>query len=99
MAPICMSSLMTTPSQPSCSRRMPVIVGRDRVAGCSPSNRPLKMCAVSTASGSRCETSAANGSSSVSLHTSVTSTTPAWVSPVALPCPGKCLMAEPTPRS
>ena len=89
---------MTARSNPRSPRSSPSTVAFDSDAGWAGSSVALKMWAVRTASGSPSPIRARNGSSSTSVQTSVTSTTPRWVSAVALPRPGKCLIAEPHPR-
>src|SRR6266571_5356726 len=94
------SSVTTGPPKPSSSRRSPVMVARESVAGNSGSSARLKTCAVMMPSASRSAISIRYGvSSGQRSAVSVTSTKPLCESPWLEPCPGKCLRAVSTPSA
>ena len=90
-------SVITTPSNRSCCRRIPVRIGRLNVAG-SPdgSSAGTTMCAVMIDL-MPARIAAWNGGRSIRVHSSRVwwiSGIPTWLSVSVSPCPGKCFAVE-----
>jgi hypothetical protein len=91
------SSLISSPSNPISPRMMSCVTRRDVLAGASASMDVNTTCAVMAAGMSA---SALNGAKSVAESVacgSVTTGSSRWLSAVARPCPGMCLITGKTP--